>query len=316
MTQDASARLRRLLSVIPLFAEAECISREELERRSGVQLSSLLDDLRALTERSDTPGGFVEDLRVEIERDRVSIHSSHFKRPMRITVPELCALELGLAMLASSSPREERGAIDRARRKLRKAIVEMPAPDVGTWQAIAPTAGDGTTVAALHEAAMSSRKVRIVYHAGAAAAPTTRVIHPYALVPSHGTWYVIAHCERADGLRSFRADRIQSLERLDETFARPEALPRAIQELLEKEKPYHSEPDETLAIRYSPRIARWIAEREGLPLDADGSLIVRHPLGDDHWAVGRVLQYGPDAEVLSPSRIREQVKGVLEAMLA
>jgi predicted DNA-binding transcriptional regulator YafY len=59
-----------------------------------------------------------------------------------------------------------------------------------------------------------------------------------------------------------------------------------------------------MRVRYSPRIARWIAEREGRELEPDGSLTMEHPLADIQWGVRHVLQYGPDAEVLEPADVR------------
>ena len=61
-------------------------------------------------------------------------------------------------------------------------------------------------------------------------------------------------------------------------------------------------------------IARWIAEREGKPLAADGSLTVEHPLADPEWAVRHVLQYGPDAEVVEPESVRSELKVRLAAL--
>lgn len=313
MTEDATDRLRRLLAVIPLFADGEDFTHEELERRSGVPASQLLDDLRAVTERWDTPGAFVEDLRVEFERGRVSVHSSLFKRPMRLTIPELCALELGLAILAAATPPDERAAVESARAKLRKAIVAMPvSPRDDSWHVPNDTQA-GPTVAGLGRASKARHKVRITYQSSRASEATSRVIHPYAVLPSHGTWFVIAHCEQSNAIRFFRADRISALELLGERFARPESLP--VLDLVQKGKPLHATGSETLVIRYSPRISRWIAEREGLKLDADGSVTVHHALADDSWAVRHVLQYGAEAEVLSPPRVRQRVKETLQRIL-
>jgi predicted DNA-binding transcriptional regulator YafY len=62
-----------------------------------------------------------------------------------------------------------------------------------------------------------------------------------------------------------------------------------------------------MRVRYSPRVARWIAEREGVAVEADGSLTLDHPLADVQWGVRHVLQYGPDAEVLEPPEVREEI---------
>ena len=68
-------------------------------------------------------------------------------------------------------------------------------------------------------------------------------------------------------------------------------------------------------VRFWPAIARWVAEREGKVLEADGSLTLEHPLADVDWAVRHVLQYGPDAEVLSPPAVREAVRERLRAVV-
>jgi predicted DNA-binding transcriptional regulator YafY len=73
-------------------------------------------------------------------------------------------------------------------------------------------------------------------------------------------------------------------------------------------------PEETMEIRYSARIARWIAEREGVSVDADGTLTLEHPVYDRQWAIRHVLQYGPEAEVLGPPDIRELVTERLQAL--
>ena len=63
-------------------------------------------------------------------------------------------------------------------------------------------------------------------------------------------------------------------------------------------------------------MARWVAEREGVPLDADGTVTLEHPLADPHWALRHVLQYGPDAEVLEPAAVREAIAQGLGEILA
>jgi predicted DNA-binding transcriptional regulator YafY len=70
-----------------------------------------------------------------------------------------------------------------------------------------------------------------------------------------------------------------------------------------------------MRVRYSPRIARWIAEREGVEPDADGSLTLEHPLLDVQWGVRHVLQYGPDAEVVEPADVREEIARRLGALV-
>ena len=71
-----------------------------------------------------------------------------------------------------------------------------------------------------------------------------------------------------------------------------------------------------MRVRYSPRIARWIAEREGVEIDPDGSLTMEHPLLDVQWGVRHVLQYGPDAEVLEPTEVKAELVRRISGLVA
>jgi predicted DNA-binding transcriptional regulator YafY len=70
-----------------------------------------------------------------------------------------------------------------------------------------------------------------------------------------------------------------------------------------------------MKVRYSPKIARWIAEREELEPDKDGSLTVTRPLSDHGWAIRHVLQYGAEAEVIEPEAVRAEIRSALRRML-
>ena len=316
MTIDATERLRRLLSVFPLFAERVEIAMSELERSSGVDFETLIEDLAAITERGDEPGGFVASVVASIGHSHVSIRSDHFLRPLRLNVPELCAIELGLAMLAATSAPDEQGPIARARARVRQAIIDMPAGEQQEemWRGVPPSRADAQVLTELRTALRERRKVRMSYIKGASDEPRDRTVHGYALIPANDTWYLVAHCESSDAVRFFRLDRVERVTLLDERYEPPPA--KSLERLVGNRKPFHSENANVLTVRYSPRIARWIAEREQVPLAEDGSLTLQHPLADVDWAIRHVLQYGPDAEVIAPAEVREKIRARLAALVA
>ena len=59
---------------------------------------------------------------------------------------------------------------------------------------------------------------------------------------------------------------------------------------------------------------RCISEREGVDPDEDGSITIEHPLADAEWGRRHVLQYGPDAEVLEPAELRDEITSRLKAI--
>jgi len=307
MPETAAAQLRRILHLIPHLADGEPHPLGEVAARAKVPEDTVLRDLQSISERFEAPGGFVEGLQIYIAPEGVSVHSNHLLRPMRLTRGELCALELGLAMLRKERTPEEHRAIDGALERLRAAIVRLPEDDAGdavTASAPVPP-GRLEHLRAIREAQRAHRKVRLRYHKGGELESEHRVICPYAIVFASGMWYTVAHCESSDGVRFFRLDRVEEVETLEARF---DPAPRhSVDEIVREGRAFRAEAAGKLTIRYAPRIARWIAEREGKTLADDGSLTLDHALADTDWAVRHVLQYGPDAEVIEPAAVREAV---------
>ncbi|HEU4700515.1 MAG TPA: WYL domain-containing protein [Gemmatimonadales bacterium] len=300
----AAAQLRRILHLIPELADDADHPIAEVASRLGTDRATLLKDLYAISERYGDPAGFVEGVAICIEEEQVSVHASHFLRPMRLTLAELGALELGLAMLGAERPPEEHRAIDGARARLRDVIAALPAE--ATADELRAVGGgapaDVARLAVLRGAVREHRVLALDYRKADAAADERRTIHPYALVHASGRWYLVGHSEESGGVRVFRLDRIRGATALERTFEPPADF--ALDELVRDGRVFRAEAPERLVVRYGPRVARWVAEREGRALAEDGSLTLEHPLADQDWAVRHVLQYGPDAEVLEPASVR------------
>ena len=300
--------------MIPILADGEPHRISDLIWDAGISQELLLDDLQSLTERFEVPGGFVEGLQIFLDTSTISMVPNHFLRPMRLTRSELCALELGLNILHSERPPDERSAIDFARMTLERVIAKLPDEDIATdlrYASLAAT-GDLEHLRRLREAFRQRRRVRIRYRKAAEEKTTTRIICPYGIVFASGMWYAVAHCDQADEVRIFRLDRIESVEQLEVKFQAPKN--DVVESLIKEGKAFQAAEPKTLRVRYSPRIARWIAEREGKPLEEDGSLTMEHPLADIDWAVRHLLQYGPEVDVLEPGEVREALVQRLRQM--
>jgi proteasome accessory factor C len=316
MTDSAASQLRRILHLIPMLADGETHPVNAVAGLAGVDRATLFQDIESISERFEAPGGFVAGLQIFIEpNDELSIIPNHFLRPMRLTHGELCALELGLAMLRAERPPEERRAIDRAATRLGMVISSLPVDDAEDRLRVASLtpAGDLEHLRRLRDAVRRKRKARLRYAKAADESPSSRVICPYAIVFTEQMWYVVAHCESTDGIRIFRLDRIADVEPLEARFDSPRDF--SLDSIVKDGKAFQRDGTATLRVRYSPHIARWISEREGKSLAEDGSLTVEYPLADRGWAVRHVLQYGPEAEVLAPEEVRLEVVKRLEGIL-
>src|SRR5581483_1144673 len=215
MPDPAAAQLARLLELIPALATGENHDLDELARRLGTDRATLLADIQALSQRYDDPGGFVEAVQIYLEAgNQISLTTAHFARPMRLTLGELAALELGLALLAVERAPDERPVIERARDRLREVIRKLPpdwAPDRLRYAELGGPA-ELRHLESLRRARRLTRRVRIAYRKPGAMEAENRVVCPYAVAFASGRWYLIAHCGASDGVRIFRLDGIGTVE--------------------------------------------------------------------------------------------------------
>ena len=315
MSDTAAAQLRRILNLMPEVADGEPHPIGDVAARLGVSRDVLFSDLVSITERFEEPGAFVEGVSIEWEDDSLSVVTPHFRRPMRLTMRELCALELGLTILRREWPMEERPAIDRALERLRAVITKLPSNEMleGVFTADAHTPGD-QHLPAMRQGITGHRKLRLAYRSGASTETRERTIEPYRLVFASGMWYLVARADGGDDVRFFRLDRVERVALTDERFE-PSGAP-VTDTAVPEHRMFSAEASDYMTVRYSPRIARWIAEREDGEYEVDGSFVVRHPLADLRWGVRHVLQYGTDAEALSPPELRGAIGEALRHMQA
>jgi proteasome accessory factor C len=312
MPDTAAAQLRRVLHLIPLLADGEDHALESVASAADTTIAQLMSDIASISERFDEPAGFIDGVTILVEERTVSVMASHFHRPMRLTMRELCALELGLMILRRTRTPAEQKPIDSALKRLRETVSRVPANDrhEGTRYADLASAASAAHLETLRKAVHEHHKVRLTYRSSGATESTVRDVSPHSLAFVEQMWYVVSTNDAGE-MRLFRVDRIEAVEILSDSFDRNAEL---ASKLSSAGRAFYSTTEERMTVRYSPRIARWLAEREGKKLDADGGLTLEHPLADESWAIRHVLQYGPDAEILSPERLRHQIVAKLASL--
>jgi proteasome accessory factor B len=178
--------------------------------------------------------------------------------------------------------------------------------------------GADARLAAVGEAVAGLRRIRFGYRS-ARGESSERVVDAYGLVVRGGRWYLVGMDRDRGELRSFRVSRLASdPEDLGEGSEPPSGF-RAAEQVVPApgERP---EPRATALVALAPDVA-WLATR-GIPAGEivgtreDGRVEARVPWYPGEDLVTWVLSFGPDAEVLEPPELREQVVARLEAALA
>ena len=168
------------------------------------------------------------------------------------------------------------------------------------------------------EAVLERRSVSFGYRTARGQASERRV-DPYGLVCRGGHWYLVGLDREREEIRAFRISRLSTdLTIAGEGSEPPEGF-RAAEHV--QAGPWGpGEPEERARIALSPDVTWWatkgIAGADVGRTRPDGWVEVAVPAGPGDGLASWVLSFGPDAEVLEPASLREEIVRQLEATLA
>lgn len=312
----SEVQLARILEILPRAAGEDGVALADLAATLGTTERSLLRDLEEVYTRAYYhPAGSGEDVQVIIEAEKVAVWTTgEFRRPVRLNDREALALGLGLRIEASDAPASGRAELLALAERLETTLSSGESPVLLPHIAVGTGAASPEGVRALlGDAARERRRCRLWYLKPGAAEPEPRDVDPYVLLVTEGKWYVVGLCHRSAAVRVFRLDRVVEAGLLDEGFEVPADFdPEAY---VSGGRVYRAGSDVEVAVRYSARIARWIAEQGPVETLDDGSVVVRYRVADSRWVVSHALQHGPDAEILSPPETREEVRAAVERII-
>ena len=201
-----------------------------------------------------------------------------------------------LAKLENVLPDEQRAEIAWARRSL-----------FATGMHRADPSAQAPYLEKLRHAAREHRQIGMEYQSTTKSKSTQRQVDPYALVHRSGWWYVVGYCHLREAPHTFRVDRIQSLELLDQTFPPPDDFD--VHAYLERE--FADQPAVHAKLRFTPEGAYLakgnIVPWESLHENPDGSVDVGLSAPDLPWLASITLSFANWVTVLDPPELREMV---------
>ncbi len=293
----STADVARMLALVPWLLERPGASLSEAAEAFGVEASTIRRDLSHL-DFCGLPGLGGGDLfEVDIVGDRVVVGmADELRRPLRPTPAEALRLVLSVdavAHLLGDEVPELASGLDRIRRAL-----GVP-DDVADVVADVPDGLD-----AVRRSVDAGMQLELTYQGRSDDEPRLRIVDPWAIQVTDGSWYLHGHDHGAGAARSFRLDRIASLVATD----RP-VVTRAPDEL----PPPQWEPsgdDVTIVLEVAPR-ARWILDAiaaDEAVEDATGLLTITFRTDAPAWIARLVLMSAGDARVVEPGIVAEDVR--------
>lgn len=178
---------------------------------------------------------------------------------------------------------------------------------------------DEATFRLVTGALLDRRRLSFSYKARSTGSGSVRTVSPQRLTHYRDNWYLDAYDHDKRGLRSFALDRVSVAQLLE--------LPADDWPEVELDAHFASSygifsgPARAWAtIRFSAHAARWVADerwhaqQKGRFLP-DGRYELQLPFGNARELLMDVLRYGPDAEVVGPVSLREEMKQQLTLAL-
>lgn len=306
-------RLDRILRLLPYAIKHPGTTVGELAKRLGVEESDVLDDL-TLVFMCGLPGYGPGDLiDVDIEDGRVYVRmADYFGESFRLTPLEGLVLYAGGTAIAQLPGMEEVESLHSALAKLRGAL-GAGSDEVGELRVILE-GGPIDHVRVLRAALERSTRVRIEYLSQQRGL-SSREVDPWGLIATLGRLYLVGFDHLTDEERTFRVDRMKSVEALETQAEIPEDFdPERYGAAF-----VGREGQPVISFEISPRAAAWfedyypVRSAEERP---DGWRRVELYSSGDRWAANLLLLLGSEARALQPASLLDATRRQAAAIAA
>jgi proteasome accessory factor C len=309
----SAERLRRLLALVPYVVARRAVGLAETAATFGMTERELIDDLNlAWCVELKSPEPYCP-IDLSYEDGLVTISQAEsIARPLRLAADEASALLVALRMLAEAGG--DGDAVTRLVAKIEDAAGASAAASSQLSIHIEGSNERGVP-AALDAALAARRRVHLRYYVPGRDEATERDVDPIKLLVVEGRTYLRGWCRLAEGVRTFRLDRVLDVTVLD--------VPAEVHEEAEPAdedaglfRP--SEADVRVELELAPA-ARWVAEYypcESVTELGDGRLrvVVRTP--DTSLFRRLALRLGEEARVIAPQELADEVRTAAETALA
>lgn len=293
--------LALVLAIVPWLAERGRTSLDEIGAAFGLPERDVMAVLSAVQCCEIPPYGGAtigivvgDDGVVEVEP------LVAFDRPLALTAQEAFGLlAAGRAALAARPDAHADGALERGLEVL-EGHLGVRAPDVELTEP--------EHVDTLRRAVAEARTVRLE-HVSPTRGHVERDVDPWRVDVVDGLWYLVAHCHLADGVRTFRIDRLWEVTPTGVTFEAPSDPPA----------PRLAPDSPELVVRLRVPVERaWALDEATLTERSEGDGVVEAevPVWDAAFLDRLLLRIGPGVEVLEPAGERDRPKRAAAAVLA
>ncbi len=304
---NVTDRINRILFIMSYVSQNQGVTVDELAAQVTLKPRELLRELDFILLIGKPPFRPDDYVDIYVDENRVFIEFDQMlNRPLRFTRPEAIALLMAVQLL---DPEVDPQTVSSLKGKIRDAIqgsLDPKSPNRDPIVFERTSAPVSEQFSALREAVETKRKVRLDYYSLTRNQTRRRTVRPYFLTKSIGYWYLTGYCELRADIRTFKFERILSVELETESFPAPEDL-----DVARYRKQFLRQSGENeVVICFDPEVSPWILESWGKAAvpEPDGSVLLTLKCDTLEYPSRLILSYAPHARPISPPQLISKVR--------
>jgi len=315
---EQTRRSTRLLRIRDVLVRRGSVSCAELARELGYSARTIQRDLLALDTELNVP------LVYEARRWKIMPGTNLVFGPVRLTLQEARAVYFATRlMLRSADERDPDGiaALEKIADALPDGLAGHMRRTVEEYNNLPADMEAIEVLRRLTEAWAANRTASITYRSAHAGEPRTFLLDPYILDHTQSGTYVIGYSHEHGEVRTFKVDRILECEVTAESFEPDDVAAIANRLRHSWGGVVFGEAEHNVTIDFAPSVAARIRESywhpsqqlENLP---GGGVRLRVSLPSLLEITPWVRTWGPEAIVVEPPELREEIAASLQAAAA
>ena len=295
-------QINRLFGIVYILMNQKMATAKELAAHFEVSNRTILRDIEVLSQAGipiyTTPG----------KGGGISILDNFILNKTAISDEEQNQILFALQSLGSAEHMDVADILSRLQTLFDKTDTNWIEVDFSRW---GNTKQDKEKFELLKTAVIKKLAISFIYP-NSNGETTVRTVYPLKLVFKSKAWYLQAYCKLRQDYRTFKINRILTLEILSESFASQDLEPPPI--LLFGPFPsglVH------LTLNFTSQSAYRVFDEfdmENILQNSDGSFTVTADLPDDKWLYSFLLSFGTSVQIISPQRIKQNLINEVEKL--
>lgn len=293
-------QINRLFEIVYLLLDKKSTTAKELAEHFEVSTRTILRDIEALTIAG------IPIYTTQGKGGGISIMQNYILNKTAITTEEQHHILFALQSIASTEHIDVTGILSKLNALFDNTNDNWIEVDFSNWSNLSP---DKKQFDILKNAVIKKQALSFTYHSSYQEI-TERRVYPLKLVYKSKSWYLQSFCLSKQDYRTFKINRMLSLEILPETFTVQQFSPPPL------DAPYSGTAKKVhLKLKFPSNMAFLVYDEfnsKDIIKEEDGSYAVEIKLYDDPWLYSFLLSFGAGVRIIEPESVRKKFLAEIE----